>query len=191
MTDLQENVYRTAGRVGPQSASRRGWLRRACAAAALLAFAGAARLGAPFGVALALAEPAAGADLDAFLALSRRLTGRSRFDPVLGKRVYGALAQADSQFVQNVAALDTWLNDHGGVPSDTVTQALEVDEPALAKTVRAVMRAWYLGLVGEMPNVQVVAYERALMFDPVRSVLTIPSYCRDVPFYWASQPTAA
>jgi hypothetical protein len=29
------------------------------------------------------------------------------------------------------------------------------------------------------------------MFDPVSDVLTIPSYCRDVPFYWTQKPMAA
>jgi hypothetical protein len=29
------------------------------------------------------------------------------------------------------------------------------------------------------------------MFDPVKDVLTVPSYCRDVPFYWSQKPTNA
>jgi fructose 5-dehydrogenase small subunit len=29
------------------------------------------------------------------------------------------------------------------------------------------------------------------MFDPVNDVLTIPSYCRDVPFYWTRKPPGA
>jgi hypothetical protein len=52
------------------------------------------------------------------------------------------------------------------------------------------MRAWYLGLVGDAAACEVVAYESALMFDPVKDVLTIPSYCRDVPFYWTQKPLA-
>ena len=48
-----------------------------------------------------------------------------------------------------------------------------------------------IGLVGDMPTTRVVAYEHALMFDPVNDVLTIPSYCRDVPFYWAPKPSNA
>jgi hypothetical protein len=28
------------------------------------------------------------------------------------------------------------------------------------------------------------------MFEPVKDVLTIPSYCRDVPFYWTQKPKA-
>jgi hypothetical protein len=162
----------------------------ACAAAAALAFAGAGR---PLSwIAPAFADaPPAGGGLDAFLALSQRLTGRSGFDTVLGKRVYDALAKSDSQFTQNVAALNTWLQGHGGVPSDTVTQALQAEQPALAKAVSAIMRAWYLGLVGDMPHVDVVAYEKALMFEPVKDVLTVPSYCRDVPFFWTHKPLSA
>lgn len=172
------------------SASRRTLMLASCAAAAALAFAGASR-SLPW-IAPAFADtPPAGGGLDAFLALSRRLTGRGGFDTVLGQRVYHALAGADSQFTQKVAALDTWLQAHGGVPSDTVTQALQGEQPALAKTVSAIMRAWYLGLVGEAPHVEVIAYEKALMFDPVKDVLTIPSYCRDVPFYWTKKPLSA
>ncbi|MFM0076799.1 sugar dehydrogenase complex small subunit [Paraburkholderia sediminicola] len=172
------------------SASRRAWVLGACATTAALAFAGAGRSLSWVAPAFADAAPAGGG-LDAFLALSQRLTGRTGFDAVLGKRVYDALAKSDSQFSQNVAALNTWLQGHGGVPSDTVTQALQADQPALAKSVSAIMRAWYLGLVGDMPHVDVVAYEKALMFEPVKDVLTIPSYCRDVPFYWTQKPVSA
>jgi fructose 5-dehydrogenase small subunit len=169
------------------SVSRRRWLTGACAAAAALAFASAGRFSS-WGIAPAFADAPAGGGLDAFLALSQHLTARVSFDPVLAKRIYAALVQSDKQFTQNVAALNTWLAGHGGVPSDTVTQALAAEQPPLAKTVTAIMRAWYLGLVGESPHVQVLAYESALMFDPVKDVLTIPSYCRDVPFYWAHKP---
>jgi hypothetical protein len=204
MTDVQENDENDAhrkvthfplpGSFNPGSRanhssvmSRRSWLLGACAAAAVLAFTSVGRFNL-LGIAPAFADAPAGGGLDAFLALSQHLTARTSFDPVLGKRVYAALVQSDNQFTQNVAALNTWLAGHGGVPSDTVTQALAAEQPPLAKTVTAIMRAWYLGLVGEMPHIQVVAYESALMFTPVKDVLTIPSYCRDVPFYWAQKP---
>lgn len=185
---------------------RRHFLAGACASAAALAFALAGRRGAQyaFGIADArAADPVASAaatsaasaaaapaqsGYSAFLALSRHLSGRTHFDAVLGQRIYAALTRASSQFEQNVGALNTWIKGHGGVPSDTVTSALKADQPELASTVGDIMRAWYLGLVGEMPNVQVLAYEKALMFDPVSDVLTIPSYCRDVPFYWTKKP---
>ena len=188
--DAHHEVTHSAGLSSSASfsVSRRTWVLGACASAAVLAFAGAGRT--LSWIAPAFADAPAGGGLDAFLALSQRLTGRTSFDPIFSKRLYDALAKSDSQFTQNVAALNTWLQSHGGVPSDTVTQALHADQPALAKSVSAIMRAWYLGLVGEMPHVDVIAYEKALMFEPVKDVLTIPSYCRDVPFYWTAKPVA-
>jgi len=157
-----------------QSATRRRFVLGACASAVALAFTSAG-FGFPTLFTQAFADtPPAG--LDGFLLLSRKLTGRTAFDPALAQRVYDALSKSDSEFAGNVGALNSWLAAHGGVPSDTVT---------------AIMRAWYLGLVGDAPRVTVVAYERALMFDPVNDVLTIPSYCRDVPFYWTQKPPGA
>jgi fructose 5-dehydrogenase small subunit len=195
------------------SESRRAWLAGACASAAALA-AGSASTAVPASVPAAVstavptavstpgtvagaasaqadALPPAGGGLDAFVALSQKLTGRSRLNAVLAQRAYDALSKADHRFAQHVATLNTWLHTHGGVPSDTVIAALQTDAPALANTAAAVVRAWYLGLVGEMPDVKVIAYESALMFDPVSDVLTVPSYCRDIPFYWSQKPTNA
>jgi hypothetical protein len=155
------------------------------AGAAALAFT--AAIGLPLTAQAAFAPPAGGG-LDAFTALSQQLTGRARLDAMLASRIYDALSKADSAFVSDVAALNTWLKTHAGVPSDTVTAALAAEDARLSKTVGHIMRAWYLGLVGQMPTVQVLAYEHALMFDPVNDVLTIPSYCRDVPFYWSQKP---
>jgi hypothetical protein len=187
MTDARaDDVPKTI----PFAITRRHFVLGACASAVAFAFGAAARVGAPAGASPALPLPLpTGGGLDAFLALSRQLTGRSGFDATLAKRVHDALLIADSQLTQNVAALNTWLQGHASVPSDEVIQALALDQPELAKTVEKVMRAWYLGLVGDIPNVRVIAYERALMFDPVKDVLTIPSYCKDVPFYWAHRPS--
>ena len=170
-------------------AARRHFLLSAGASAAALAFMTA--IGLPFATRRAFAlSPPAGGGLDAFTALTKQLTGRTTLDATLGSRLYNALSKADRAFAANVAALNTWLKTHAGVPSDQVVAALQSQDPVLAKAVVNIVRGWYLGLVGQMPTVQVVAYEHALMFDPVNDILTIPSYCRDVPFYWAQKPAA-
>ncbi|MDR5769178.1 MULTISPECIES: sorbitol dehydrogenase family protein [Caballeronia] len=130
--------------------------------------------------------PASG--IGAFLAVSMKLTGRTHFDPLLAERVHAALVRHDADFAAKIAALDKWIATHGGTPTDIITAALEATRPELAKTVGSVMRAWYLGVVGEPPHVEVVAYERALMFDPVGDMLTVPSYCRGEPADWAKKP---
>ncbi len=183
MTDVRNGRPRDAE---PASARREFLL-----GAAALAFTVSATIGLPFTAQRAFAfTPPEGGGLDAFTALSRQLTGRPSFDSELASRIYDTLSKADSAFVSDIAKLNTWLKTHGGVPSDTVTAALASEDARLSKTVGHVVRAWYLGLVGQRPNVQVVAYEHALMFDPVNDVLTIPSYCRDVPFYWTQRPAA-
>jgi fructose 5-dehydrogenase small subunit len=176
------------------STARRRFVLGACASAAMLAFSSFSR-GFGLGSLPSLFTPAFAdtppAGLEGFLQVSRKLTGRPSFDAPLGQRIYDALSKADNEFAANVSELNEWLATHGGVPSDTVTQALQVERPKLAQAVGKIMRAWYLGLVGDAPAVSVVAYERALMFDPVNDVLTIPSYCRDVPFYWTRKPPGA
>lgn len=183
MTDVRKSRPRDAE---PASA-RREFL----VGAAALAFTVTATIGLPFTAQRAFAfTPPEGGGLDAFAALSRQLTGRQSLDSDLAARIYDALSKADSAFVSDVAKLNTWLKTHGGVPSDTVTAALASEDARLSKTVGHIVRAWYLGLVGQIPTAQVVAYEHALMFDPVNDVITIPSYCRDVPFYWTQKPAA-
>ena len=187
MTEVTARARRQAA---APSVFRRALLMGACASAATLAFTSASRSGAPFGISPAFGETPAAGGYDAFIVLSRHLTGRAAFDQVLGRRIHAALSATDRQFARNVDELNRWIQSHGGVPSDVITQALQASQPALVPTVTAVMRAWYLGIVGALPTAQVLAYERALMFDPVKDVLTIPSYCRDVPFYWAHRPTS-
>ena len=175
--------------VAQLSADRRHFLLSAGASAASLAFMTAIGLRLTLSRAFAFSPPAGGGP-DAFAALTKQLTGRSTLDATLASRIYDALSKSDSAFVSNVAALNKWLGMHGGVPSDQVVATLQSENPVLAKVVVNIVRAWYLGLVGQMPTVQVLAYEHALMFDPVDDILTVPSYCRDVPFYWAQKPTA-
>jgi len=130
----------------------------------------------------------AASGFDTFLAVSKTLTGRAAFDPLLAQRVHAALVHADAAFPARLTRLDRWLSTHGGTPSDVVTAALQTTQPDLAKTVGSVVRAWYLGVAGEGPQAEVIAFERALMFDPVRDMLTVPSYCRGEPADWAKKP---
>jgi hypothetical protein len=180
MTDAQT---RRSRRYLKPASGRRQFVLRACASAAALSL----RLALEPAFAF---SPPAGGGLDAFIALSQQLTGRTALDPTLARRIYDALAKADGGFVADIAVLNKWLKTHGGVPSDVVTAALTTENAGLAKRVGEVMRVWYLGVIGDtLPRIEVLAYEHALMFDPVKDMLPIPSYCRDVPFYWTQKPT--
>jgi len=164
-----------------------GERKRVCFAMrrAMLAGAGAS---AAFAFAPSRAAGVVAADVDMFVAVSMKLTGRAGFDPLVAGRVHAALLRADAEFPDKMKRLDHWLSTHGGTPSDVVTAALQATQPELARAVGSVVRAWYLGVVGEGERAEVVAFERALMFDPVRDMLTVPSYCRGTPADWAKKP---
>src|SRR4051812_44886422 len=86
------------------SAARRRFVLGACASAVALAFTSAG-MGFPSLFSQAFADPPP-AGLEGFLLLSRKLTGRTSFDPALAQRVYDALSKSDSEFVANVTALN-------------------------------------------------------------------------------------
>ena len=51
-----------------------------------------------------------------------------------------------------------------------------------------IVAAWYTGTVGRGPTAVVVAYEEALMYQPVRDALTVPTYCSYGPLWWTAAP---
>ncbi len=153
----------------------------------------------------AWAAPSEDPILADFLSWSRYLTGRSELDPELGRRVLTALSSRIADFIDGARALARYIQDHRETPADELSSLMAEQEPRLAALTQQILSGWYLGQVGgiasnggeregrssaesvDSPAV-VVAYEHALMFDPVRDVLTIPSYCRDLPGYWAQRP---
>jgi fructose 5-dehydrogenase small subunit len=60
----------------------------------------------------------------------------------------------------------------------------DVPEGPLKETALAIISAWYLGVVTDAPDAEVIAYEYALMYQPTRDVMTIPSYAISGPNAW-------
>jgi hypothetical protein len=122
-----------------------------------------------------------------FLALSTFLTGKTQLNPLIAARLLRALSSQSADFEKTMIAL-----------ADVAQQQRPPDVEALAATVRddisltdmlhRIVAAWYLGIVGDAVGGKVVAFDRALMFDPVRDVVVVPSYCRAGPGYWVAQP---
>jgi len=52
----------------------------------------------------------------------------------------------------------------------------DVPEGSAADTALSIISAWYLGVVSDAPDAEVVALEYALMYQPTSDVMTIPSY---------------
>jgi fructose 5-dehydrogenase small subunit len=62
----------------------------------------------------------------------------------------------------------------------------DVPEGPLKETALSIISAWYLGVVSDAPDAEVFAYEYALMYQPTRDVMTIPSYAVSGPNGWTS-----
>jgi hypothetical protein len=63
----------------------------------------------------------------------------------------------------------------------------DVPDGPLKETALAIVSAWYLGVVTDAPDAEVFAYEYALMYQPTRDVMTIPSYAISGPNGWSAE----
>lgn len=124
---------------------------------------------------------------DAFVDVSRFLTGQKSLDQGQAVRLYKALAAHDPQFSTHVQALSDFIKQHKPEPSN-LSAALGAESPALAKRAHTIMTAWYLGVVGEGTQAQCVTYENALNAATVADVLRPPTYCYGPAGSWAEPP---
>ena len=159
-----------------QSLSRRNLLR------------GTAALGG-LAIAASLAGPvsafAADVSVASFTQLSEFLTGYT-LDPVLGARFLAALKKRDADLDASLAALSELIKQ-SGVPNMDGFLALTGTDPALMKTATKVVSAWYLGVVGEPEDAELITYADSLMYRPTKGLLTVPSYGPG-PNAWGPKP---
>lgn len=134
-------------------------------------------------------QPTSESQQSEFLALSVLVTARPNPHPLTSSRIYKALSTQHPQFQESVSALMQLVRTQQLTNVDALMNVLN-KKAALTqlKTVlHDIISAWYLGEVQD----KVIAFESALMFDPVRNVVGVPSYCWAPPGYWAMQPTKA
>ncbi|OWQ47476.1 hypothetical protein CDL60_08585 [Roseateles noduli] len=178
-----------------RSLSRRSLLEMASLAGTALALGGAGLLAAREGLAAtaagaasaAGAAPAAAALPAAdFLRLSIFLTGGQPLDATLAGRYQVALAKRDPQFGDSARALLGLM-----ATSKAATVEALLEQPALQDTLRAlttrIVSAWYLGIVGQDADAELISYAEALMYRPTRDVLVVPTYGAG-PDSWGDQP---
>ncbi len=154
----------------------------------------------------AVAQSGSNEPLAAFMELSAVLTGHSDLNGILGQEAFTALAQHEPTFGDNMRELLTFFRA-GGVDATGLQSRLAAERPELARIPRQVVRAWYLGVVGDVDeepageeelnpetaaqgtaNARVVAWEQAMMFVPVADRLPVPSYCGGQAGFWSEPP---
>lgn len=167
--------------------SRRSLLEMASLAGTALALGGAGLLAAREGVAAeaaTVALPAAD-----FLRLSVFLTGGQPLDATLSSRYQAALAKRDPQFGDSARALLTLIASSKAASIDELLEAPDLKDTLRALTTR-IVSAWYLGIVGQDADAELISYAQALMYRPTKDVLVVPTYGAG-PDSWGEQPAAS
>jgi hypothetical protein len=135
----------------------------------------------------ALAADALPTPTDAFLLLSKLLTGFPDVNPELAIRLRDALVNVDSATSQAVGRLIP-IGLHAPDDSTLMTSARDA---GLAEAAFAVVAAWYTGTVGSGARPAVVAYADALMYRTVADGLAPPTYALGGPAWWVAAPPPA
>ena len=122
-----------------------------------------------------------------FLALSKLLIPDLRLDEHVGARLHAALLRQDGQFPRKTRALADVARKGPLTDAEALAEAVKADA-VLSATLRSIVSAWYLGIVGDQLTGQVVAYDLALMQEVVRDSVVTPSYCTRAPGYLSAPP---
>jgi len=124
-----------------------------------------------------------------FLEVSQKLCGRGHLEPGLATRLYSALVAEHADFPEQLQQLAQFMTGPG--TNVTGLQAsLDAAKPAFAGLPRAIVTAWYTGIVGQGETAHCVAYEESLMNVTVADQLKPPSYAFGNYGSWANQPAA-
>jgi fructose 5-dehydrogenase small subunit len=122
-----------------------------------------------------------------FMDISSRLIPH-RLNAEIGRRLGTLMSASNPALAEHVTAL---LAIAKGKVAKTVEDFFpDVPEGPLKQTALSIISAWYLGVVSDAPDAEVVAFEYALMYQPTHDVMTIPSYAVSGPNGWPSNAPA-
>jgi hypothetical protein len=135
----------------------------------------------------ALAAEAVATPTNAFLLLSKLLTGFPDVNPELAIRLREALVNVGAATSQAVGRLIP-IGLHS---ADDSTLMMSARDAGLDEAAFAVVAAWYTGTVGSGAHAEVVAYADALMYRTVADGLAPPTYALGGPAWWVAPPPPA
>lgn len=174
------NVIKLSAASADQIQLSRRFVLRAGVAATLAAVLGFRAT--PSATAAVLGESAPAA---AFLRASEFLTHRT-LDPLLAARYYAGLKKRNAKLDGAITQLLARVAQSKAVDIDAFLAQGAGDKATMA-TVSEVISAWYLGIVGDGADSELVSYADALMYQPTRGVLVVPSYGGG-PNSWGEKP---
>jgi hypothetical protein len=123
----------------------------------------------------------------AFVAVSQYLTGHPMLDAALAARAFNALVADDQDFANQVDRLDSLISSQKPDPL-TLQSSLDSAKSPLASIPRKIVKAWYLGVVGDGDRARCIAFENNLTNRAVADHLRPPSYCFGAYGSWTQKP---
>lgn len=114
--------------------------------------------------------------LQAFQRASVFLTGKE-VSAVMAARCHAALAKRMPNIDAVASNVNALIEQKQLKHMDDYLALTDVD-PKLDHDAKEIVRALYLGVVGDDADAELFAYEEALMYDPTRDVLVVPTYGR-------------
>jgi fructose 5-dehydrogenase small subunit len=107
-----------------------------------------------------------------------------RLNETIGKRIGSLMSALNPSLSEDVAGLLAIAREKNAQIVEDFFP--DVPEGPLRDTALAIISAWYLGVVSDAPDAEVVALEYALMYGPTSDVMTIPSYAISGPNGWTA-----
>ena len=141
---------------------------------------------AALGTLSAVAAPSPLSDSSAarFMDISRLLVPH-RLNEEVGKRMGAAMGALNPTLSQHIDGLLSIARQKDArIVEDFFA---DVPDGPLKQTALSIISAWYLGVATDAPDAEVFAYEYALMYQPMRDVMTIPSYAISGPNGWTAE----
>ena len=134
----------------------------------------------------AIAAPSSWSDQSAarFMEISLLLVPH-RLNEEVGRRMGAAMGALNPSLSQQIDGLLSIAREKKArIVEDFFA---DVPDGPLKQTALSIISAWYLGVVTDAPDAEVFAYEYALMYQPTRDVMTIPSYAISGPNGWSAE----
>jgi hypothetical protein len=105
-------------------------------------------------------------------------------DAEVGTRMAVAMARLNSKIEQDIDAIIAIAKQKNAKIVEDFFP--DIPDGHLKDTAFAIIAAWYTGVVESAADAEVFAFETALMYQPTRDVMTIPSYAISGPNGWTA-----
>src|SRR3984957_9051849 len=126
-------------------------------------------------------ETATAVSVDKFMAASKFLIQHG-LSPGVGARMAGILY---AKIPTLDADLDAIISTARGKNSKAVEDFFDALPNGHVKdSAHQIIFGWYAGVVDESPSAEVFAYEEALMYQPTKDAVALPTYSFNEPNHW-------